>query len=451
MKNIVFLFIGFFLLISNHVSSTNDLKNISEMKGTIDIYCTADLYALACQLTDEFCIQNPGIKFNVIKETETTKDRIFSDRNSIILSSDYNYFDPKDKDAWKTIIGRHVIVPIINADNPFIELLNEQGLSAEDMKALVNNPVESTWGSILGNGHDAPINCYILKDESIISTVLSFMNTSKSSFNAQKIGNSKKLIRTVQHDPYAIGFCNLTDIIDVNSQNIVDHIKLLPIDKNGNGLLDYMEEIYTDLNVFTRGVWIGKYPKSLFNNLYSISPVKPKNEIELAFLKWVLVDGQKYFLPAGYTDLVINERSSYVDKLAETKINLSPITEKASNSTLKIIVIMVLNLAVILIVLAGFNFLRNRSDVVSVSKSKLAAVFTKETVLVPEGILYDRTHTWAHREKEGLVQMGIDDFLQRITGPITRLKLKNTGDKVKKGDQILSLIQNGKQINIYAP
>ncbi|MBT4970220.1 MAG: hypothetical protein HOM80_14535, partial [Bacteroidetes bacterium] len=161
MKNIVFLFIGFFLLISNHVSSTNDLKNISEMKGTIDIYCTADLYALACQLTDEFCIQNPGIKFNVIKETETTKDRIFSDRNSIILSSDYNYFDPKDKDAWKTIIGRHVIVPIINADNPFIELLNEQGLSAEDMKALVNNPVESTWGSILGNGHDAPINCYI--------------------------------------------------------------------------------------------------------------------------------------------------------------------------------------------------------------------------------------------------------------------------------------------------
>ena len=54
-------------------------------------------------------------------------------------------------------------------------------------------------------------------------------------------------------------------------------------------------------------------------------------------------------------------------------------------------------------------------------------------------------------EQNGIVKVGIDDFLQHITGPITRIKMKNEGDKVKKGEQILSLIQNGKQLNIYAP
>ena len=46
---------------------------------------------------------------------------------------------------------------------------------------------------------------------------------------------------------------------------------LLPIDRNGNGLIDYNEKIYDDINDFSRGVWIGKYPKSLFSNIYSVA------------------------------------------------------------------------------------------------------------------------------------------------------------------------------------
>ena len=54
-------------------------------------------------------------------------------------------------------------------------------------------------------------------------------------------------------------------------------------------------------------------------------------------------------------------------------------------------------------------------------------------------------------EQNGIVKVGIDDFLQHITGTITRIKMKNEGERVKKGDQILSIIQNGKQFNLYAP
>jgi glycine cleavage system H lipoate-binding protein len=54
-------------------------------------------------------------------------------------------------------------------------------------------------------------------------------------------------------------------------------------------------------------------------------------------------------------------------------------------------------------------------------------------------------------EQNGVVKVGIDDFLQHITGTITRIKMKSQGEKVKKGEQILSIIQNGKQLNLYSP
>jgi glycine cleavage system H lipoate-binding protein len=72
-------------------------------------------------------------------------------------------------------------------------------------------------------------------------------------------------------------------------------------------------------------------------------------------------------------------------------------------------------------------------------------------LIVPAGLYFDKTHTWAFMEQNGIVKVGVDDFLQHITGNITRIKMKNPGDKVKKGEQILSIIQNGKQINLYAP
>jgi glycine cleavage system H lipoate-binding protein len=54
-------------------------------------------------------------------------------------------------------------------------------------------------------------------------------------------------------------------------------------------------------------------------------------------------------------------------------------------------------------------------------------------------------------EKDGNVKIGLDDFLQHVTGRITNIKMKESGEKIRKGEKILSLIRNGKQLTIYAP
>ena len=95
----------------------------------------------------------------------------------------------------------------------------------------------------------------------------------------------------------------------------------------------------------------------------------------------------------------------------------------------------------------------SRQRILKASSVKIvnAQVFNEGSVLVPKGLYFDKTHTWAFMEKNGFVKIGVDDFLLHITGPVNRLKMKNPGEKINKGEPALSLIQNGKQLTINSP
>jgi glycine cleavage system H lipoate-binding protein len=92
---------------------------------------------------------------------------------------------------------------------------------------------------------------------------------------------------------------------------------------------------------------------------------------------------------------------------------------------------------------------KNRS-MINTSEHNVGA-FDADSVNIPKGIYFDKTHTWAFMESNGFVKLGIDDFLQHTTGLLTRIEMKNAGDKIKKGEHLLTIIQKGKQLNIYAP
>ena len=95
--------------------------------------------------------------------------------------------------------------------------------------------------------------------------------------------------------------------------------------------------------------------------------------------------------------------------------------------------------------------IRNKKEVILDSASHFLPVFDENSVIIPKGLYFDKTHTWSFMKKDGTVKIGIDDFLQHITGFITRIEMKNVGDKIKKGERLLTIIQKGKQLNIYSP
>jgi glycine cleavage system H lipoate-binding protein len=97
------------------------------------------------------------------------------------------------------------------------------------------------------------------------------------------------------------------------------------------------------------------------------------------------------------------------------------------------------------------KFVRSRKIKVPAISSVTSRVFNEASVSVPGGLHYNKTHTWAFMEKNGLVKIGIDDFLIHITGPLSRVKMKHPGEEIRKGEPAFTLVQNGKQLSVNAP
>jgi glycine cleavage system H lipoate-binding protein len=276
------------------------------------------------------------------------------------------------------------------------------------------------------------------------------LNVNPIEIDCIKVGNVEELISAIQNDPYSIGICKMINYLDFGNQSTDEGIELLPVDRNGNGKIDYMEKIYDDFNVFSRGVWIGKYPKSLFSNIYFISPVKPTGKTEVAFLKFVLTDGQQLLGHNGYSTLLLSERQSKVDLISGNKVDI--ITSDNNHPLSKAILIILASFVVLFFLLKiGVRYIRSRKAYIKDTTNVPVDVLDEDFAYIPLGLYFDKTHTWAFMEKDGLVKIGIDDFLQHITGPLTRIKMKSIGERIRKGRQVLSIIQNGKQLNVYAP
>ena len=70
---------------------------------------------------------------------------------------------------------------------------------------------------------------------------------------------------------------------------------------------------------------------------------------------------------------------------------------------------------------------------------------------LPQGLFYSRNHTWAYLEKSGNAKIGVDDFLLQVTGDVKIIHLKNSGEKVRKGESVAEVEQNGKRLKVFSP
>lgn len=79
------------------------------------------------------------------------------------------------------------------------------------------------------------------------------------------------------------------------------------------------------------------------------------------------------------------------------------------------------------------------------------AVFSNDSILVPQGFYFSKGHTWLNVEKDGEVKLGIDDFLSKILKNFHLVACVNEGQNVKKGQKIFELKYNNKVVSIKSP
>ena len=449
MKTTILSSLAIVLLFSfNRVSSKEvTSKNTDLQQSTVSITCTSDLLDLTSKWAKEYHYLNPGVNINVINASKTKIDRGENINLNFITSNSLT--TNINETNWKIVVGRDVVVPIINIENPFLKELIRKGVTLEMLKLIFKNPEKQYWGDIITCAQKVPVHIYMINNESVKAGVTKFLQSTQIPIDGIIMGSSDEVVSAIQKDKYALGFCNVVNILSSGNQSLIENIKLLPIDKNGNGTIDYMEDIYSDLHLFLRGVWIGKYPKSLYSNIYVISQKQPTNETELTFLTWVLSDGQKYLNSSGFCDLITNESQSQLDKINTVMICVQPKKNALTTSLILLIFTGIIILGAIFNAVVRYK----RKIKIAVADAHIghSQGFDEKVLIVPQGLYFDKTHTWAFMEKDGTVSVGIDDFLQHITGPITRIEMKNPGEIIKKGDLLFSIIQLGKQLNLYSP
>ncbi|MFH1119848.1 MAG: hypothetical protein V1775_08490 [Bacteroidota bacterium] len=450
MKTKFFLTAGFLLLLLAIKASCEgvDSKQTALQQKPVDIICAPELYELTVKWASEYSSVNPGAEIRVINAADNNS--IQSSGDGLRFCSGYSPDVSGNEPILKMALGRNVIVPVMNAGNPYMHEIMQKGISPQLFNQIFKDPEKRNWGSVVKNGQNSPVHLFITNDETTKAGLTGFLQEEQLPIAGITVANQEEVLSALQNDPYAIAFCNLVSLINQENQHMIENISLLPIDKNGNGHLDYIEDIYGDLNLFMRGVWIGKYPNALHNNIYAISQSRTANEGELAFLEWVITEGQQFINSNGYCELVETEIQSQLNKINTSAIIITPPERKYSLANTVLIVLAAL---IVLGLVISLWFRRNYANkkVIAGTSATPAAGFDVNSVSVPKGLFFDKTHTWAFMESDGAVRIGIDDFIQHITGPISRIDMKKPGEKIKKGDLLFSIIQSGKQLNMYAP
>lgn len=413
--------------------------------NTINILSSPELKGLATNWADEFGKSNAGLKITInnLSENHVPESSFLS------FVSDQNQELINDETKWKMVIGRDAVVPIINAKNPLLNEIYRQGISIEILAQLLTNQEKQNWKTLISNSQNSPIHYYIIDNKAIKIAISNFAKMNSTFSSATLVATAEELISVLQQDIYAIGFCKLTDIRDSNTKDLLANIKLLPIDKNKNGRLDSFENIYTDMDAFTRGVWIGKHPKALCGSIYAIAASKPTDKNALDFLSWINADGQKYLNANGYSDLASIEKQANLDML----VNPGMLVDQAEKSLMsRAWLVVIIALAFATFILTGAVMYAKNKKANEINEGiEITPAFDENSILAPKGLYFDKSHTWAFMVQDGNVKIGLDDFLQHVTGSITRIKMKEPGEKVRKGEKILTIIQNGKQLNISSP
>lgn len=456
MKNFLVIIAGLFFLVISLTGMSNtpeDSPSAAQTKvsasGTIDLVGSPELVSLVNRWASEYAQVNPGVKINI---RESANQPASANSISILTSED---IPTGSEQLWKIAVGRDAVVAVFNSSNPMQQEIYTQGVTAEELSAGIADPSKRNWNSLIDKGQSASVNYFIINSEKVKENIARFTGLAATSVGGTTVATSSEIISALQKDKYAIGFCHLSDVRDAGTAKLAQGISILPVDKNKNNRLDSFENIYANMESFTRGVWAGKYPHALCSGIYAVSTAQPSDENAIAFLTWVTTEGQQYLNANGYSDLASAEVKSNKMALSgqDTEVASTPIVSTENKpviSTTWVVVILFVALAALLFV-ALLRYAKKQKWDSSTGELEASPVLNEDAIAAPKGLYFDKTHTWAFMEKDGNVKIGIDDFLQHVTGTLTRVIMKNTGDKVRKGEKILTIVREGKQLNIYAP
>lgn len=293
-------------------SAAND-----ELSGTISISGAFALYPMMTVWAEEFTRLHPDVQFDV-QGGGAGKGMTDTITGSVDIGMISRSIKPEEEAQgifWFSVT-KDAVFPIISQENPVAADILAKGISQETFhKLFITNEIK-TWGELVGKPEITDeIHVYTRSDACGAAEMWSKFAGGEVQDDIKGIGinGEPALVDTVIKDPLGIGFGNLNSVFDLSTGNMVAGVLLPPIDINTNGQAD-AEEVYKVKDDAFNAVANGTYPSppARFENLATRG--QPTG-LTLAFIEWILTDGQQYLEQAGYVPLTADQQAESLTKL----------------------------------------------------------------------------------------------------------------------------------------
>lgn len=265
------------------------------------------LYPLNLKWSDAYRKSHPDVVFNIQPggAGKGLTDALSGNADVGMFSREISD-NELNKGVWFIALAKDAVFPTINANNPYIDSLRLHGLTKEDLQQIFMDAKPETWEELLHikSTTTHKINVYERSDASgAAESWAAYFDTHQDKLKGIAMMGDPGIANAVKKDAEGIGFNNTQYLFDLNSGNKISRLEILPLDKNGDKIIDSTENFYNDLTSVESAVLNESYPSPPVRDLYFVCKQKPTSQILLDYFKWVLTDGQQYIKAAGYVPL----------------------------------------------------------------------------------------------------------------------------------------------------
>jgi len=275
------------------------------LEGTVRVSGAWALYPMMVKWAEEFRRVYPGVRVDISAggAGKGVADALAGLVNIGMVSREITQEEVK-QGAFYVPVVKDAVFPMMSDQNPvFHNGLSQKGIKKKIFIDLWIKGRDRTWGEIAGIGVKYKVHVYTRSDSCGAAETWAQYLGGKRQEDLQGIGvyGDPGLAEAVRKDFLGIGYNNLNYAFDFKTGLPPKGLMVVPIDLNENGKIDPEEDLKTKIKAI-QAIATGVYPAPPARDLYLVTKNGFK-ALTREFVRWILMDGQRYVDATGYIPL----------------------------------------------------------------------------------------------------------------------------------------------------
>jgi phosphate transport system substrate-binding protein len=227
------------------------------------------------------------------------------------------YHEEVDQGAFWVAVVKDAVVPTMNKANPVSQQILATGLSKSVFLSIYLYENITTWGQAVGRSEIIDdIHVYTRSDScGAAETWAQYLGGRQEDLKGTGVYGDPGLADAAKNDPLGIGFNNINYAYDPGSSKPIEGLAIIPIDLDGNGILDPDEDFYNTRNEIVDAIAAGTYPAPPSRELNLVTKAE-FSATARSFVEWILTEGQQYAVETGYVQLSESRLEEELSKLS---------------------------------------------------------------------------------------------------------------------------------------